>query len=104
MVLGHEGCGAVKSAVDNVKLGLITQLLAKIQPAINAVKKTFKGDFSSKNYSAVKKVCHSNVSFNVKRIRQESKIIRELEKSKKIRIIGGIYNMETGKVNFMENI
>ena len=47
MVLGHTSCGAIKGAIDNVELGNLTGLLAKIKPAIKAT--TFKGELSSKN-------------------------------------------------------
>jgi carbonic anhydrase len=101
VVLGHEGCGAVKSAVDDVKLGLITQLLAKIKPAVDYVKKSTKQKFTSKNSALVSKVCHSNVKLNLERIRNESTILKNLEKSGKIKVVGAVYDMPTGKVKFL---
>ena len=59
LVLGHEHCGAVKAAVDNVKLGNITAMLSKIRPAIDKV--VYEGDRTSKNEEFVAKVCVSNV-------------------------------------------
>ncbi len=98
LVLGHQSCGAVKSAVDDVKLGNITGLLKKIKPAINMSKE--KKDRSSKNYSYVAKVCKNNVLHNISRIRKESKILFDLEKQGKIKIAGAVYEMESGKVEF----
>ncbi len=98
LVLGHQSCGAVKSAVDDVKLGNITGLLKKIKPAINMTKE--KKDRSSKNYSYVAKVCKNNVLHNISRIRKESKVLLDLEKQGKIKITGAVYEMESGKVDF----
>ncbi len=102
LVLGHESCGAVKAAVDDVKLGLITKLLKKIKPAVKAVQKAMgKKKLSSKDYEVVSKVCHTNVKFNIARIRNESKVLADLEKAGTIKIIGAVYDMPTGKVKFL---
>lgn len=100
MVLGHEHCGAVKSAVDNVELGNITGLLAKIKPAI-ARTANFQGDKSSKNSAYLEAVTKSNVLQTIEDIRKNSSILREMEEKKEIKIVGGEYHMETGKVEFL---
>ena len=48
LVLGHESCGAIKSAIDDGKMGNITAMLAKIKPAI-AKSQDYKGEKKSKN-------------------------------------------------------
>lgn len=100
MVLGHEHCGAIKSAIDNVELGNITGLLAKIKPAI-ARTQNFKGDKSSKNPEYLEAVTKSNVLQTIDNIRKNSTILKEMEEKKEIKIAGGEYHMETGKVEFL---
>lgn len=100
VVLGHEYCGAVKSAIDDVKLGNITTLLAKIQPAVQHAKASFKGKTTSSNPDFVAAVCDENVKESIRLIREKSPILNEMEKSGKIKIIGGVYDMNSGKVEF----
>lgn len=98
MVLGHEHCGAIKSAIDNVKMGNVTALLNKIQPAVNAVKIT--GDKSSKNDALVHDVAQKNVELTIKKIKANSLVLAQLEKEGKIKIVGGIYDLDSGKITF----
>jgi carbonic anhydrase len=99
LVLGHEHCGAVKAAVDNVKLGNITAMLSKIRPAVESVE--YDGDRSSKNEGFVHMVCESNVKKTIQDIRNNSPILKEMEDKGEIKIIGGVYDMDTGKVAFL---
>src|ERR1044072_899932 len=98
LVLGHEHCGAIKSAIDDVKLGNITALLARIRPAVTSV--SFNGDKSSKNDAFVHAVCEQNVKLTVENIRKNSPILAEMEKKNEIMILGGVYDMNSGKVAF----
>lgn len=100
VVLGHEYCGAIKSAIDDVKLGNITALLAKVRPAVEEAKIDFQGEATSKNPSFVESVCNHNVHLTIDEIRTKSPILKEMESKGEIMIIGGVYDMETGKVNF----
>lgn len=102
VVLGHEYCGAIKSAIDDIKLGNITSLLSKIKPAVVHTKVNFEGDQTSKNPEFVEAVCHDNVQLTVKEIRAKSPILKEMEDKGEIKIVGGVYDMETGKVTFFE--
>nr|WP_255696574.1 carbonic anhydrase [Solitalea lacus] len=102
VVLGHEHCGAIKSAIDSVQLGNITALLNKIQPAVQKAKSTFQGETSSKNEKFVQAVCEENVKTAIDQIKTQSHILNEMEQKGEIKIIGGIYDMTTGKVHFME--
>jgi carbonic anhydrase len=101
VVLGHEYCGAIKSAIDDVKLGNITPLLSKVRPAVEHAKGHFEGDHSSKNSAFVEAVCHDNIELTIKEIRAKSPILKEMEDKGEIKIVGGIYDMETGKVEFL---
>lgn len=100
LVLGHEYCGAIKSAIDDVKLGNITTLLAKIHPAVEKTKENFEGDHTSKNAEFVEAVCNNNVHLAIGEIREKSPILKDMEEKGEIIIIGGVYDMETGKVSF----
>jgi carbonic anhydrase len=101
VVLGHEYCGAIKSSIDSVRLGYITNILEKIEPAIGDAKTHYKGDPTSKNPEFVDVVCKYNVINSINKIRSTSNILNEMEESGKIKIVGAIYDMKTGKVEFI---
>ena len=100
VVLGHTGCGAVKGACDNVELGLITQMLDKIKPAVQAVETDEGADRSSKNSAFVNDVVKKNVEFTVAQMKKDSDILREMEQNGEIDIVGAVYNVASGKVDF----
>lgn len=97
MVLGHTKCGAVTSACHGVKLGHISNLLDKINPAIEKAKLSFK-DITTPE--AVNEVGKENVLNSMKEIRERSPILYALERKGKIKIIGGMYDVQTGLVEF----
>jgi len=99
LVLGHEHCGAVKAAVDDVKLGNITAMLSKIRPAVESV--VYDGDRTSKNEEFVHLACESNIRKTIQDIRTNSPILKEMEDKGEIKIIGGVYDMDTGEVDFL---
>ncbi len=103
VVLGHEYCGAIKSAADDVKFGNITPLLAKIRPAVLNVKASFKfkGDTTSKNAGFIEAVCKENVILAIQNIRKQSPALNEMEQRGEIEIIGAIYHMKSGEVEFL---
>ncbi len=101
LVLGHEYCGAVKGAIDAVELGHITAMLEKIKPAVNSFS-GYEREKASSNAEFVQMVAEKNVQLNVEKIREESPILQEMEAAGEIKIIGAMYDMETGQVNFME--
>lgn len=100
LVMGHEHCGAVKSAIDGVEIGNITPMLDKIEPAIEMT--TYEGERVSSNPDFVHAVCENNVKNTVDAIRERSEILRELEQSGTIKILGAIYDLDSGKVTFFE--
>jgi carbonic anhydrase len=99
VVLGHTKCGAIVGACNHVEMGNLTTLLNKIQPAIFAEQKT-KENRTGANTSFVQNVTELNVHLTIERIRRESPIIAELELSGQIKIVGGLYDVETGQVKF----
>ncbi len=100
MVLGHEACGAVKGAADSVKLGNLTTLLEQINPAISAVE-GYEGERNAKNKEFIAKVTEENVAITVSNIRERSEVLANLEKEGKLKIVGGIYSLQTGKVTLL---
>lgn len=99
LVMGHTSCGAIKGAIDGVKLGNLTGLLAKIRPAVEAT--TFKGDRTANNPVFVDAVAAKNVELTINSIRANSAVLRDLESAKAIKITGAMYNLETGRVDFL---
>lgn len=103
VVLGHTSCGAVKGAVDSAQLGNLTALLSKIQPAVDAI--TEPGDpnlRNSKNLNFVDHVAEKNVAMTIDNIRRDSPVLKEMEENGDIKIIGGMYDIHTGKVSFFD--
>lgn len=100
LVLGHEDCGAVKSAVDHVELGNITPLLKKIEPAM-ADLKNFEGERNSDNPQYLDAVTKQNVLNTIAEIRKKSPILKEMEEKGEIKIVGGIYALANGEVHFL---
>ena len=101
VVLGHTKCGAIIGACNHVKLDNLTTLLNKVEPAIES-EQTITTNRDGSNTEFVKKVTELNVHLTIERIRKESKIIAEQEKLGNIKIIGGMYDVETGIVSFYE--
>jgi carbonic anhydrase len=103
VVLGHTACGAVKGACDNAKMGNLTKLIEKITPAVNAVTQPTDPNLrNSKNSDFVDTVAEKNVLLTIDRIHAESPILSEMEKSGEIMIIGAMYDINTGAVNFFD--
>jgi len=102
LVLGHEYCGAITSAISNVQLGNITTLLAKIRPAVATAKASFKGDAVASNPAFVEAVCDENVKAAINEIRKRSSILNQMEAQGQVMIVGAVYDMNTGKVDFFE--
>jgi carbonic anhydrase len=101
VVMGHTHCGAVMGACDHVQMGNLTGLLDRIQPAVQAVHDV-PGERNSTNEKFVEAVTEANVRLTVARIRELSPILRDLESAGKIQIVGCIYNLETGRVQFLK--
>jgi carbonic anhydrase len=100
VVLGHQSCGAIKGACENVKLGHLTQLLNKVQPAIAQTEKTMgKKDCQSPHFADL--AAENNVREVVASIPKESPVIRQLAEEHKVNIVGAMYEIATGKVLFL---
>jgi carbonic anhydrase len=100
LVMGHTSCGAVKGAIDDVKLGNLTKLLSKIRPAVAATAGG-SGERSSKNDAFVNAVARKHVELTIADIRKRSPVLADLEKKGAIKIAGAMYVLETGVVEFL---
>jgi carbonic anhydrase len=100
LVLGHTGCGAVRGAISHAELGHLTGLLDKIKPAIASTK--YAGERLASNREFVDAVARQNVELTVQSIRKSSPVLKSLEDKKHIKIIGAMYHLHGGKVDFFE--
>jgi carbonic anhydrase len=101
VVLGHEECGAVKAAIDDVKLGNITAMLENIRPAVESLS-SYRGDRSSANAEFVHMVAVENIRLTIDRIRERSPILKEMEAKSELGIVGALYDMKTGRIEFID--
>ena len=103
IVLGHTSCGAIKGACDNAKLGNLTALINKIKPAVIDVSSPVDVSLrNSSNSVFVDNVAAKNVELTIDRILNESDVLSEMKDNGEIQIIGAMYNVKTGIVNFYE--
>jgi carbonic anhydrase len=99
VVKGHTACGAVKGACENVRLGHISSLVDEIRPSVEAV--TPDGEScSASNIELVDSIAAHNVDRTIAEIRERSAIIAELEQQGAVKIVGAMYDLATGKVEF----
>jgi carbonic anhydrase len=101
LVLGHEACGAVKAACDGVELGNITSMLSNIMPAVHKSSEEVEGEANSSNPAFVAATVANNVKLTMDRIREKSPILKEMEDAGEINIVGGVYSLQTGKVELL---
>lgn len=101
VVLGHTNCGAIKGACDGARLGNLTQLLDKLKPAVDAIPDD-GAPRTSKNHDFVQKVAEQNVRLTIEEIKRRSPVLREMGESGELLIVGAMYDIATGKVEFFE--
>lgn len=99
VVLGHSSCGAIKGAVDNAQMGNLTATLANLMPAVDATPLT--GDKSSKNDAFVQAVADTNVLLTVKKLTDDSAVLKELVDAGQLKIVGAMHDVKTGKITFL---
>ncbi|TXH23908.1 MAG: carbonic anhydrase [Cyclobacteriaceae bacterium] len=105
VVLGHTKCGAVKGACDHVEMGNLTELLSKLQPAVYSERDTTEpGSRNSKNATFVENVSAINVRRSVKNIIERSFIIEQMVENGEIGVVGAMYDVETGMVEFYDDV
>ncbi len=100
LVLGHTQCGAIMGAIDDVKLGNLTGMLAKLKPAVEAAASPGE-TYSSENGEFVRAVTENNVELTLAAIGEKSPVLSEMLAAGEIKLAGAVYDVETGKVSFM---
>lgn len=101
VVLGHTSCGAIKGACDDAKMGNLTKLIEKITPAVKAVTEPKEASKrNSQNLEFVDNVSKKNVLLTIDRIHAESPILSDMETNGEIKIIGAMYDINSGEVDF----
>ena len=101
IVLGHTACGAVKGACDHARMGNLTALINKLEPAVDAVSSPAnESERTSANIDFVNAVAAKNVEMTMADILVKSPILKEMEDNGEIQIVGGMYDIATGKVSF----
>lgn len=103
VVMGHSDCGAIKGACDEVKMGNLTTLLAKVRWAVTH-EESVKENRNSQNKEFVDKVAKLNVHHSIDEILYRSTIIKEMYDEGKIDIVPAFYNVNTGEVMFEDII
>lgn len=98
VVLGHTACGAIKGACDDVALGNLTALVAKLRPTVASV--SYAGDRSSKNGQFVEMVAEANVRRTVQEILQRSPVLREMVARGEVKVVGAMLDVTTGAVSW----
>lgn len=101
LVLGHTACGAIKGACDHVKMGNLTCMLEKIEPALEKVQEPVEADLrTSANSVFVDLVAEENVKLSIQNILKQSPILKEMVDQKKLLVVGAMYDISSGEVSF----
>lgn len=101
VVLGHSECGAIKGAIDGAQLGDLTQLLAKIKPAVEACKDA-PGEHTAKNADFVQRVAVANARLGAENLTAQSAVLRDLVTAKQLKIVSAMHDVASGRVTFLE--
>jgi len=102
LVMGHTSCGAVKGACDNAQLGNLTQMLSKLKFAVDLTPSVGGPDRTSKNSEFVNAVASTNVKLSIQQILDRSQVLKSMYDNKEIDIVGAMYHVETGEVQFFD--
>ena len=95
VVLGHESCGAVTAALEGKADGHIAALVNLIKPAVDKSRGT-PGDL-------VANAVRTNVQMVVQQLRTSTPILSELVAQGKLKVVGGVYSLETGEVTWLSD-
>jgi len=101
VVLGHTSCGAVKAACDKTYLGNLETLVKSIEPAVHDESVAhLKRDSNDKDF--LKKVTILNIRHQINTIYHESEILREMVEKGQIILVGALYDVNSGEVQFLD--
>ncbi len=100
LVLGHEGCGAVKAAlggVGNDAKGALDELIREIVPAVQPIL-----DQAEDGADVMHEAVYANVKFTMNRILERSPIIAAAVKNEELMLVGAIYSLQTNEITLLE--
>ncbi len=102
VILGHTQCGAVAGACKGAKLGNLTELLNKIQPAVQKIKKESNGKIDCTDANTVDAIAKQNVLDMMAQVKENSPVIRDLVQNQKVLVVGAMHHLATGEVTFFD--
>lgn len=100
VIMGHSNCGAVASAIHNVKHDNIGYVTAKIRPAVYTMQAMADG--SKAEFE--KAVTIQNIKNSVTEIMYNSSLLSDMIRSGEVGIVAAYYDTETGLVTFYDNM
>ena len=101
VVLGHSKCGAVTSAVKDVKAGNITELLSMIRPSVEQVAKDTGKPEDGTDGEFVEAAVRQNVRDQISKMRADSPMLADLEREGKLKVVGAVFHLGTGEVEMV---
>ena len=101
VVLGHSECGAVKGAIDGAELGMLTNLLKRIKPAIE-INGSAPGEHSSKNKDFVQQVATTNARLAAQGLAKDSPVLRDLVAQGELKIVAAMHDVASGRITFLK--
>jgi len=96
MVLGHSSCGAVNATIAALQKG--NELPGHIADLVRAMKPGIEEELKQDGQNLEQRAVVANVRYNVKRLQQATPILAEMVAEKKLRVVGAVYDLPTGKV------
>ena len=103
VIMGHTSCGAIKGACDRARLGNLSHLIRRLEPAVTATATPVSKDQrTSKNLVFVDAVARTNVEMTIEQLRDVSPVLAQMEEAGEIKVIGAMYDISTGVVDFID--
>jgi carbonic anhydrase len=103
VILGHTSCGAIKGAADGVELGNLTELLNDFDAPIERADEATEGEANSSNAEFLNLAIEENVRQTIADLLDQSEVISELVDNGDLLVVGGIYDLATGRVNWLDS-
>jgi carbonic anhydrase len=103
LVLGHTACGAIKGAADGVEMGNLTALLDNFDPALERARAATEAPYDSSNTAYIDAAIVESVRQTMSDILEQSPVIAEQIESGDLALVGGVYDLATGRVNWLDS-
>ena len=103
VILGHTSCGAIKGAADGVELGNLTELLNDFDEPIARADAATEGEANSSNAEFLNLAIEENVRQTIADLLDQSEVISDLVDSGDLLVVGGVYDLATGRVTWLDS-